>query len=41
LTRNSSSSDWSRFSVNPRGYVGDPKEVPACTIAGRDFRLCG
>lgn len=25
LTRNSSSSDWSRFSVNPRGYTGDPK----------------
>ena len=24
LTRNSSSSDWSRFSVNPRGYAGDP-----------------
>ncbi|WP_155802929.1 hypothetical protein [Segatella baroniae] len=25
MTRNSSSSDWSRFSVNPRGYAGDPK----------------
>ena len=24
MTRNSSSSDWSRFSVNPRGYAGDP-----------------
>jgi hypothetical protein len=24
LTRNSSSADWSRFSVNPRGYAGDP-----------------
>ena len=26
LTRNSSSSDWSRFSVNPRAYTGDPKK---------------
>ena len=26
MTRNSSSSDWSRFSVNPRGYAGDPKD---------------
>ena len=24
MTRNSLSSDWSRFSVNPRGYAGDP-----------------
>ena len=23
MTRNSSSSDWSRFSVNPRAYTGD------------------
>jgi len=27
LTRNSSSSDWSRFSVNPRAYTGDPKNT--------------
>ena len=27
LTRNSSSSDWSRFSVNPRGYAGDPEKA--------------
>ena len=24
MTRNSLSSDWSRFLVNPRGYAGDP-----------------
>ena len=24
MTRNSSFSDWSKFSVNPRGYAGDP-----------------
>ena len=24
-TNNSSSSDWSRFSVNPRAYTGDPQ----------------
>ena len=26
MTRNSSSSEWSRFSVNPRSYTGDPKQ---------------
>ena len=28
MTRNSLSSDWSRFSVNPRGYAGDPGKLP-------------
>ena len=27
ITRNSSSSDGSRFSVNPRGYAGDPLKI--------------
>ena len=29
MTRNSSSSDWSRFSVNPHGYAGDPNYFEA------------
>ena len=33
LTRNSSSSDWSRFSVNQRGYTGDPKHTRICIIS--------
>ena len=27
MTRNSSFSDWSKFSVNPRGYAGDPEKA--------------